>query len=251
MNEKMRKALVFALILLPVAAVGAYFSALYQLDFLGDELLAEVMAVLGSTGAFVAVYMVQIVMYMIIMGFGGYLLADKLGLMKPFRFEKKKLFKTLPLCMAAGGLLALDYWTFGAWVPAIREATDATLSFEVVMASVVYGGVVEEVMMRLFLMSLMAFVGWKMFFRKEEKTPVVVIIVANVLSAMLFAAGHLPATVLVFGGITPLLLVRCFLLNGGFGLFFGRLYRRYGIQYAILGHMLAHIVSKLIWFFFV
>ena len=40
-------------ILLPVAAVGAYFSALYQLDFLGDELLAEVMAVLGGKGAFV------------------------------------------------------------------------------------------------------------------------------------------------------------------------------------------------------
>ena len=95
MNEKMRKALVFTLILLPVAAVGAYFSALYQLDFLGDELFVEVMAVLGSTGAFVAVYMVQITVYMIIMGFGGYLLADKLGLMKPFRFEKKKLFKTI------------------------------------------------------------------------------------------------------------------------------------------------------------
>ena len=247
----MRKALVFTLILLPVAAVGAYFSALYQLDFLGDELLAEVMAVLGDKGAFVAVYMVQIILYMVVMGFVGYLLADKLGLMKPFRFERNTLVKTLPLCAAAGGLLALDYWTFGAWMPAIREATDATLSFEVVMASVVYGGVVEEVMMRLFLMSLLAFVGWKVFFRKEEKAPDAVVVIANVLSAMLFAAGHLPATVLIFGGITPILLVRCFLLNGGFGLFFGRLYRKHGIQYAILGHMLAHIVSKLIWFLFV
>ncbi len=251
MKEKMRRALVFTLILLPVAAVGAYFSALYQLDFLGDELLAEVMAVLGGTGAFVAVYMVQIILYMAVMGFGGYLLADKLGLMRPFRFEKHTLVKTLPLCVAAGALFSLDYWTFGAWVPAIREATDATLSFRVVMASVVYGGVVEEVMMRLFLMSLIAFVGWKVLFRKEEKAPDAVVVIANVLSAMLFAAGHLPATVLIFGGITPILLVRCFLLNGGFGLFFGRLYRKHGIQYAILGHMLAHIVSKFIWFLFV
>ena len=51
----------------------------------------------------------------------------------------------------------------------------------------------------------------------------------------------------VFGALTPLILVRCFLLNGGFGLVFGRLYRKYGIQYAMLSHALLHIVSKLIW----
>ena len=74
---------------------------------------------------------------------------------------------------------------------------------------------------------------------------------ANVLAALVFAAGHLPATLMIFGQLTPLLLVRCFLLNGGFGILFGWLYRKYGIQYAILGHMMAHMVSKLIWFLFV
>ena len=38
--------------------------------------------------------------------------------------------------------------------------------------------------------------------------------------------------------------------GGGLGLFFGWLYRRFGIQYAMIGHALAHIVSKLIWFIF-
>ncbi len=42
----------------------------------------------------------------------------------------------------------------------------------------------------------------------------------------------------------------CFLLNGGFGLLFGRLYRRYGIQYAMLSHALLHIVSKTVWTLF-
>ena len=251
MKATLRRALIFTLILLPVAAVGAYFSALYQMDILGEEMMAEVLAQLGSVGAFVAVYIVQIAVYMLFMGFGGYLLAEKTGLMKPFRLEKATVAKTLPLCVLAGALFSLDYWTFGAWIPAIREATDSTLNFRVVMASVVYGGVVEEVMMRLFFMSLLSFLGWKIFFRKQEKAPVGVIIAANVLAAALFAAGHLPATTLLFGEITPLLLFRCFLFNGGFGLFFGWMYRRYGFQYAILGHMLAHIVSKLIWFLFV
>ena len=56
---------------------------------------------------------------------------------------------------------------------------------------------------------------------------------------------------MIFGQLTPLILVRCFLLNGGLGMLFGWLYRKYGIQYAILGHMMAHMVSKLIWFLFV
>ena len=69
-------------------------------------------------------------------------------------------------------------------------------------------------------------------------------------AALLFAAGHLPATVGIFGTLTPPVLVRCFLLNGGFGLVFGRLYRRCGIQYAMLSHAVLHIVSKLIWTIF-
>ena len=250
MIKRFRKPLLFLLGLVPVAAVGAYFAALYQLDFLDEATLAQAMEQLGSRGAFIAVYVVQIVLYMLVMGFVGYVLAEKLGLMKPFHFEKNALQKTLPLCVLAGALFSLDYWTFGAWIPGVREATDLTLSLHVVMASVLYGGVVEEVMMRLFLMSLLAWLGWKIFFRRHEKPPVAVIAAANVMAALLFAAGHLPATAMIFGQLTPLLLVRCFLLNGGFGLFFGWMYRRYGIQYAVLGHMLAHRVSKLIWALF-
>ena len=74
-----------------------------------------------------------------------------------------------------------------------------------------------------------------------------VIIGANILAAVLFAAGHLPSTLQMFGELTPMILVRCFLLNGAAGLLFGRFYRKYGIQYAILAHMLFHLVSRTIW----
>jgi membrane protease YdiL (CAAX protease family) len=77
-----------------------------------------------------------------------------------------------------------------------------------------------------------------------------VFVIANVISALLFAASHLPATVLM-GGLTPWLVFRCFLLNGGFGLVFGWIYRKHGIAYAMLAHALFHIVSKIIWFVFI
>lgn len=248
--HKTRKSLLFTLGLLPIALVAAYFTALYQLEILDAVTLALLMEQMGSESGFIAVYMVQIAVYALVMGFFGHILATKLGLIRPARLEWSALKWTLPLAAIAGVLLSLDWWTFGAWIPGLREATDLTLNVPVVIASVLYGGVVEEVMLRLFMMSLMAWLGWKVFFRKAEKAPAGVIIAANVISAMLFAAGHLPATAMLFE-VTPLLLLRCFLFNGGFGLFFGWLYRRFGIQYAMIGHALAHIVSKLIWFIFV
>ena len=249
MIARFRRPLMFALGLLPVALVAAYFTALYQLEILDADTLAQLMEQMGSEAAFIAVYMVQIALYALVMGFVGHILATKLGLMRPARLEWSALKWTLPLAAAAGVLLSLDWWTFGAWIPGLREATDLTLSVPVVIASVLYGGVVEEVMLRLFMLSLLAWLGWKVFFRKAEKAPAGVIIAANVISALLFAAGHLPATAMLFE-ITPLVLLRCFLFNGGLGLFFGWLYRRFGIQYAMIGHALAHIVSKLIWFIF-
>ena len=249
MIARFRRPLMFALGLLPVALVAAYFTALYQLEILDADTLAQLMEQMDSEAAFIAVYMVQIAVYALVMGFFGHILATKLGLMRPARLEWSALKRTLPLAAIAGVLLSLDWWTFGAWVPGLREATDLTLSVPVIFASILYGGVVEEVMLRLFMLSLLAWLGWKVFFRKAEKAPAGVIVAANVISALLFAAGHLPATAMLFE-ITPLVLLRCFLFNGGLGLFFGWLYRRFGIQYAMIGHALAHIVSKLIWFIF-
>ena len=108
-------------------------------------------------------------------------------------------------------------------------------------------------MLRLFFMSLIAYIIWKLFFKKhhKENIPASVFIIAHIIAALLFAAGHLPATISVFGTLTPVLLIRCFLLNGGFGLVFGWLYRKHGIIYAMLGHILFHVVSKLIWLIFI
>lgn len=246
----MKKALRFTLPLLPIAALAGYFTVLYQLDFLDAATLELAVAQLGSVDALVAVYIVQTVVYAAFCGFVGHILAAKLGLMRPLRLEKSPVITTLTLSILAGILFSLDYWTFGAVIPGVREATDLTMTPYTVLASVLYGGIIEELMMRLFFLSFLAWAIWKLFFRKAETVPQGVLIAANVIAALAFAAGHLPATAMLME-LTPLVLFRCFLLNGGFGAFFGWLYRKYGIQYAMLAHALTHIVSKIIWAIFV
>ncbi len=246
---KFKKPFLFALCLLPIAIVAGIFVSFYQLDIYSDEVIAEMAAQFGSKDILIVIGAVQTAVYALFLGFFGYILAEKLGLWKPIKFEKKKLMITLGISVLGGILFSLDYWTFGSVIDGIQEGNASALTVSGIIASVLYGGVIEEVMMRLFFMSLIALLIWKVFFRKldRESIPTGVFVAANTIAALAFAAGHLPATLSAFGELTPLLLFRCFLLNGGFGLIFGWLYRKYGIVYAMTSHALFHIVSKLIW----
>lgn len=251
--KKLKKPLLFSFAILPFAVIGAIFTCMYQFDLYPAEILEDVIAQVGSKETMIAISVIQTVVYALIFGFFGYILADKTGLLKPFHFEKKQVTASIVISVVSGVLFSLDYWTFGYAEPMIKESTIEALSPSGIIASILYGGVVEEVMMRLFFLSLIAFVIWKLFFRKidKENIPTGVFIVANIIAAIMFAAGHLPATVMTFGGLSSLILFRCFLLNGGFGLVFGYLYRKHGIQYSMLCHALVHIVSKLIWVIFI
>lgn len=249
---KFKKPLLFALCLLPIAIVAGIFVGYYQLDTLADDVIAGLVAELGSTDLLIVIGAVQTLGYALFCGFFGYILADKLGLWKPIRFEKRSLLVTLAVSIVGGIVFSLDHWVLGSMIDGIQSANIASLTASGVIASVLYGGIIEEVMMRLFFMSLIALVIWKVFCKKYEREniPAGVFVGANIAAALVFAAGHLPATVAIFGELTPLILFRCLLLNGGFGLVFGWLYRKYGIVYAMTGHALFHIISKLIWLMF-
>ena len=119
-----------------------------------------------------------------------------------------------------------------------------------VVVGLLAGGIIEEVMMRLFLMSLLSFIIYKLFYKKEKECPTKVFIMSNVICAILFAAGHLPSTA-AFTTLTPLLIFRCFLLNGAYGLSFGYLYRKYSIGYAMISHGLCHLISDILMILFI
>ena len=253
MKQSIKRALIFALALLPVSLAAGYLTGLWQMDTLSADLAEQILQQLGSKQVLAVIAAVQAAGYALVCGFVGCLLAQNTGLWKPLRIEKQPLVTTLVLSAVFGIIFSLDYWTFGRWYPLIAESTPANTTPIAFAASVLYGGVVEEVLLRLFFMTGIAWLIGKVTYKKAPAAQWKpwVFIAANVLATLAFAAGHLPTTFVLFGGLTPLLLVRCFLFNGGFGLFFGWLYRKHGIQYAMIAHAGLHIVSKVIWLLFV
>ena len=248
--KKFRKPLLFALAILPIALIGGIFVTIYQFDMLDPAYVEDTIAQVGSREAVIAITAAQSVLYGAVCAFFGHILASKLGLMRPITIERRPLCITLVASIIGGILFSLDPWVFGHWIPEIGIES-VSLSFSRIAASVLYGGVIEEIMLRLFVMSLIAFIIWKTIYRRHESAPAKAIIAANIVAAMLFAAGHLPATTAIMGELNAVIILRCFLLNGSFGLLFGRLYRKHGIQYAMLSHAAFHIISQLIWYIFI
>ena len=246
--NKYKKPLLFVLALVPIAIVGGVFTGAYTWAELTDDAKSQILSQIGNNQSlYYLITTVQTLLYALIFGFFGYLLSEKTRLMKPVRFEKKPMLVTIGMTLFTGLVLCTDLFYFRNHIPQVAAMYQGKPSFAYWMASVLYGGVIEEILLRLFMMSLIAYLAWKLFFRREAAPPVGVIIAANIIAALLFAAGHLPSTMLTFGEITPMILLRCFLLNGAGGLVFGYLYRKYGIQYSMLAHAGAHIVWKIIW----
>lgn len=235
-----------------VGLVGGFFTGLYMLDsypaHMQQELLNQGITkpILGLVTA------VQSAGYGIVLGAVGIFLGKKTGLWKDERtIAKKPLMITIVVSVIGGLALILpDILFFGKYSQVIMDSYAVKPTVPYMIAAVLYGGVIEEVMLRLFMLSLIAFILQKIFAREKKLPTTGILIVANVIAALLFAAGHLPATAILMG-ITPMILFRCFLLNGGFGLLFGWLYRKYGLRYAMLAHAGCHIISKLIWILFI
>lgn len=256
MKDTIKKSIKFALFILPFAAIGGFFTGRYSFATLDEGMQQMILAQMGSVNIMAVVAMVQSVMYALICSLLGYILAEKTGLLKSFAFQKDLVLKAIAVSALCGIVFALDYWVFGACIPQVAQSYESGIlihSLDNWLASIFYGGIVEELLLRFFCMSLLVLIIWKLFFKKYEKEdiPVKVFVIANAISALLFAAGHLPATITMFGELSALILIRCFLLNGLFGFVFGEVYRRHGIQYAFVGHMGTHIVSKLIWLIFI
>lgn len=104
-----------------------------------------------------------------------------------------------------------------------------------------YGGIYEEILTRLFLLSLFAWLGTKLFQKEKAQLGGVSFWLANILVAILFGLGHLPSASLVMP-ITPLVVAAALLLNGVAGIAFGYLYWKRGLESAMVAHFSADFV---------
>ncbi len=104
-----------------------------------------------------------------------------------------------------------------------------------------YGGIDEEILLRLLVMSFLAWVGRSISHTANNRPTLGVLWIANVLAAVLFGLGHLPATSTLVA-LTPLVIVRAVVLNGLAGVGFGYLYMKHGLESAMLSHFCTDLV---------
>ena len=243
--KKWRSDFQYALWMLPITAAATLFVLTYQLKLFGDQ-AAEMAAQVGGVPALMAIGLLQTCLMVFAACLVGRHLAVGLGIWRPLKFEKKPVLRVLALGLAFGLLMLGDHFLLGRVYPQIHEANAVGNTLVGVASAVLYGGIVEELLLRLGFMTLVCWLLRKIFTAMAETVPGWVFLMGNFLAALLFAAGHLPATVRLFGGIDAILLLRCFFLNGGFGFFFGLLYVRYGLHYAMLSHLTCHLCFKLL-----
>ena len=104
-----------------------------------------------------------------------------------------------------------------------------------------YGGIDEEVLSRLFLLTLIAWLGARVFQKQKARMSTVTFWSANIIVAMLFGLGHLPNAAMVMR-ITPTVVVLALALNGVAAVSFGYLYRKRGLEAAMIAHFCADFV---------
>jgi hypothetical protein len=113
-----------------------------------------------------------------------------------------------------------------------------------------YGGITEEILLRLFVLSLLAWIGRFVNRTPEGRPGPGALWTANVLAAILFGLGHLPVTIAAGLPLDALVITRAIVLNGLGGIVFGWFYWTFGLESAMISHftgdMVLHVILPLL-----
>lgn len=175
-------------------------------------------------------------------------LAPKVGLDAPLlraaiekRPMKPILRSQLPAAMLVGMLVAgviLFYDAF--YAPRLVAANAVPAGFEVPLVTrLLYGGIVEELMLRWGAMSLFVWLVWKAS-RSGQTIPGWCYWLGLTLAALLFAAGHLPLLFSLQASPSAELVGAVLVGNSIGGMLFGWLFWRKGLEASIMAHAFAH-----------
>jgi membrane protease YdiL (CAAX protease family) len=175
----------------------------------------------------------------------GVALASKVGLHAP-AFEAFASGRPIGVALAPqllpgliGGLLAAAIpWYFTSHGLIIEIHSPSAL-----LMAVLYGGIDEEIMMRWGLMTLFVWLGWRLSGRSPRGPSTVVVWSAIMLSAVVFGAGHLPSTYALNGHLTGTMVGSVIVAGAVFGVVAGYLYRRWGLEAAMICHGLSHLFA--------
>ncbi|MGZ7068531.1 MAG: CPBP family glutamic-type intramembrane protease, partial [Methanobacterium sp.] len=96
-----------------------------------------------------------------------------------------------------------------------------------------YGGINEEILLRLFLMTLLVWIFFKIKKTGEGRPTKAGIWLAIILAAVIFGIGHLPNLALITA-LTPQIIARTIILNSILGIITGWLYWKRGLESAMI-----------------
>ena len=103
-------------------------------------------------------------------------------------------------------------------------------------------GVTEETIFRLFGLSLLAWVVGMFAHDLDGRPKRTAFWVANLIFALAFGLGHLPAAASMGWPINTLIVARTLVLNGIGGLVLGWLFWMFGLETAILAHFFGDVI---------
>jgi membrane protease YdiL (CAAX protease family) len=148
-------------------------------------------------------------------------------------------------CLSGLGLglitLGLLRSSLGAALTALPIATEGAMPLWKRFLACFYGGLCEEILMRLFLMSLVAWLLGKFWKAASGLPSPGAFWCANILVAIAFGAGHLPLAAQLVT-LTPSLVTTVIALNAMVALGFGYLYWKRGLEAAMIAHFSADVV---------
>ncbi|QQE67324.1 CAAX protease family protein (plasmid) [Leptolyngbya sp. BL0902] len=109
-----------------------------------------------------------------------------------------------------------------------------------------YGGITEEILLRWGLMTLLLWLGWRFGQQRQGKPQARWVVVAIAVSSLMFAAAHLPYAIALGLPLTPALVGYLLIQNALFAGVAGYLFWRYGLETAMIAHLIVHAVLALI-----
>lgn len=147
--------------------------------------------------------------------------------------------------VSAGAIVGLDTAVFSTMMPPVPESVVTDLTWWKGLLASFYGGIGEELLLRLGVMTLLTWLVWRFLNRRTLPVPTFAPWFGIIGAALLFGAGHLPAAAAIWP-MTGAVITRTFVLNGLGGIVFGWLYWKRGLEHAMVAHFSADIVLHVI-----
>jgi membrane protease YdiL (CAAX protease family) len=196
-------------------------------------------------------------------GFGGLLLASQIGLGMPLIdgwTKREPLWNRIPgvagIAILAGILTPLTSVldsTLGSFIKPYAQYLAKFDSMNVINPPAWQGlltsfsaGITEETAYRLFVLSLLALLGSRIFRSQTGRPAPKFLWAASILSGILFGLAHLPLARQLGIPIDAIGVIRIIIHNGVPGVVYGWLFWTFGLESAMLAHASADVVLKVL-----